>query len=199
MAGYVHPSVAHQANFRSQLSGGYGAALKGAQQQYGSILSGYQALQSGVAQQLQGGLNVQKQGIADQYAQERGAASQSMVSRGLGNSTVQDSVQRGLVYDQQKATNAAAAQFGAQNAQYQANIGLQGLQAQQRGSEFSTSNATNIAQGNQRAGLQMMGLQLDAQKAAAQNQFQYAQLGQQGQIAQMNAGLQQQQMAYQYW
>lgn len=196
---YVHPSVAHQASLPWNNKGGYGAALQGAQQQYGSILSGYQALQSGVAQQLQGQLNVQKQGIADQYAQERGAATQGLTNRGLGNSTVTSAVNRGLTYDQAKATNAAAAQFGAQNAQYQANIGLQGLQAQQRGNEFSTSNATNIAQGNQRAGLQMMGLQLDAQKAAAQNQFQYAQLGQQGAIARMNAGLQQQQMAYQYW
>lgn len=62
---------------------------KNAETTYGQILSGFAA-------------NAGQQGIVDQYAQQRGAADQSMISRGLGNTTVKDSVMRGLDYDQAK-------------------------------------------------------------------------------------------------
>lgn len=108
-------------------AGAYANALSLNQQNYANIMSGYQGLTSSVLGNLKGIDASQRQAITDSYAQQSGAASQSMISRGLGNSTVQDSVQRGLSFDRTKADIALTNQTQQLYAGYQANLGSQQL------------------------------------------------------------------------
>src|SRR5437868_6690066 len=115
----------------------YSSALEQNKALYNDILQGYQQLMSG-QQQAQGGIQqgygqlsndvmgtianvggAAKQNIADVYAQQGGSMQQSMVNRGLGNTTVTDSMQRGLTLDQNKANIALADQMAQLKAGYQ--------------------------------------------------------------------------------
>lgn len=73
------------------------------------------------------------QDLLDQYTRAKGSAAQGLISRGLGNTTVLDSVDRGLGYDYAKgglhlADQLAAMRAGYQNQFNQQNTGLAGQQ-----------------------------------------------------------------------
>ena len=72
------------------------------------------------------------QAIKDAYAQQSGQASQDLINRGLGNTTVQQGVQRGLTLDQQKAQTNLQNQMAQLSAGYQSQIGGAKLAAQQQ-------------------------------------------------------------------
>jgi hypothetical protein len=123
----------------------YNAALSQNQAQYQNILGGYQQIAgnqfaaqqpikqgySDLGNQIQGTIaNVgqsQSQAIADSYSQQSGAASQGLISSGLGNSTVQQSVQAGLGLQKNKADIALSNQMAQLKAGYQAETGMAGL------------------------------------------------------------------------
>lgn len=132
--------------FQSSLGGGYAGAYQSAlnqnKQNYQNVLAGYQqtmqqqqSQQANVAQgytnlyqsilgELQGSNTAQQQLINRQYDAQRGAQSQSLINRGLGNTTVQSAVDRGLSMDQSLAQNANAQQFAQLQAGYHNQIGL---------------------------------------------------------------------------
>jgi hypothetical protein len=126
------------ADFNGQ---GYGNILKGfqdtAQQMQGEqqqINSGYGALRQDVRDQLAGYGRSAENDLNAQYAQAQGAAGQSLVSRGLGNSTIADSVQRGLGYDRARAGIDLGDRLTAQRVGFDASLGQAGLGFQERAS-----------------------------------------------------------------
>lgn len=113
-------------NFGSPASGyqsAYANALSINQQNYNNILAGYTGLTNSVLSNLQGQGAAEQQQITDQYAQSQGAANQSLISKGLGNTTVASSVNRGIQADKAKAQVQLAGQVSGQYAQYQSMLG----------------------------------------------------------------------------
>ena len=106
------------------------AAVQG---QVGNVAQGYGQLSRQVLSSIQNIGASQSQAIQDVYAQQQGALNQQLVSRGLGNTTVVGSMQRGLTLDSQKAQIALANQIAQLYAGYQSQLGGAGLQAQLQG------------------------------------------------------------------
>jgi hypothetical protein len=108
---------------------GYAQTLNNQQQGYGAIGSqvantlGYGGTPWGVAAPA-------AQSIADQYAAQMGQSQQGLINSGLGNSTVLQSVQRGIGLDAAKAYSGLGAQLAQTYAGYQSQIGLAGMGAQ---------------------------------------------------------------------
>lgn len=107
------------------------------------IVGGYNDLQTGVLNDLSNAGATQRQAINDTYAKEQGAAMQQLINRGLGNTTIQQGVQRGLIYDREKANVSLAEQIANLKASYRSNLGLAGLNYQNQAA------LQNAAQANQ--------------------------------------------------
>jgi hypothetical protein len=143
-------------NYSSQ----YQAAFQNNQHSYDSILAGFQqtaaqqqARQAAIAQgytdlygsikgELQGSNDAQQSLINRNYAQQRGQQSQQLINRGLGNSTIQSAVDRGLTLDQALALNENAGRFAQLGAGYHQTIGL-ASQAYQGGAEQAQTGLAN--------------------------------------------------------
>jgi hypothetical protein len=104
-------------------AGSYANALRLNQSNYANIIAGYQGLTSAVLGDISGIGASQSQAINDAYAQASGKSAQQMISAGLGNSTVQQSVQRGNLLDRSKAQIALANQLAQLTAGYQSQLG----------------------------------------------------------------------------
>ena len=128
---YQSSLAMNQTNYNNILSG-YSSLMSSQQAAEAPITAGYGQLENQVMGTIQGITASQQQAIKDVYAQQSGAASQQMINSGLGNSTVQQSVQRGLTLDEQKAQVALANQQAQLTAGYQSNLGLAGLNWQQQ-------------------------------------------------------------------
>lgn len=79
---------------------------------------------------LKGANKSNLQDIADKYTALSGQMSQQLIDRGLGNTTVQSSIQRGVAADRAKEATRSRNQFAQTIAGYQASLGGQGLQAE---------------------------------------------------------------------
>lgn len=88
---------------------------------------GYANLQNGTQDLLQNVGASNAQAIADAYARERGSQAQGLISRGLGNTTVTNAVNRGLTLDEQKALLANQNQVAQLRASSMAQTGLPAL------------------------------------------------------------------------
>src|SRR6185436_14194491 len=152
-------------NYNNILAGFQQTAAQNQQVQQG-IQAGYNRLEGDVLGGIQGIDLAQRQAISDQYARDRGKASQQLINRGLGNSTVQSAIDRGLIYDREKANVALTGQTQGINAQYRSQLGLAGLDYASRAA------AANTAQANQQ--LQWM----NSVNAAYPNASMYAQMAQ---------------------
>ena len=116
----------NQQNYNNILKG-YQVALRQQQKMTRGITQGYGQLSGQVLSDIQGIDASQRQAIADAYAQQSGSAAQSLISRGLGNTTVQDSIQRGLALDKAKADVALSNQTAQLQAGYRSQLGMAGL------------------------------------------------------------------------
>jgi len=143
---------------------GYNQALANQQQAQRGIVGGYGALKGEVLGQIQGIGASQAQQIQDVYAQQRGAQQQQLTSAGLGNTTVQGSMMRGLTLDEQKAQIALANQMAQLQAGYSAQLGSAGLAYQ------GQAAAANTGEMNQALGW------MNTVNAAYPNAQSYAQL-----------------------
>src|SRR5690606_13345729 len=90
---------------------------------------GYSNLGTRIENMLRGAETSQMNDLADAYAMESGRLAQNMVSSGLGNSTVQGSMQRGLLARLSKEQTRVANEFAGTRAGYQSDIGQAGLGA----------------------------------------------------------------------
>lgn len=104
-------------------------------QQYGDIYGKFQNLYGDVLGRIAGTNQTNMQDINTAYNAQAGNTTQSLISRGLGNSTVLDSMQRGVEADRQRALTASQNQFTQLGAGYASAIGGQGLQSQQQGAQ----------------------------------------------------------------
>lgn len=157
LGGYQQ-TMANQVGAQANIAGGYG-------QLYNNVLGGISNIGAS-----------QGQAIEDVYAQQKGQAQQSLTSRGLGNTTVSDSVQRGLGLDKSKAQIALANQMAQTTAGYQSQLGLAGL------GYGNMANMQNTGQANQQLGWMNS---VQAQYPNAQSYNQLAQMS--GQAQQANA------------
>lgn len=119
----------HSGNYQNILSG-YQKALGLSQSNADRISQGYQGLNKDVQGTIAGIDASQRQAITDTYNQQQGATTSSAVGRGLGNSTVLDSLQRGNTYDYNKANIALSNQMAQLQAGYQGQFGSAALAAQ---------------------------------------------------------------------
>ena len=116
----------NQANYSNILSG-YQSSQQAQQAMQQGIQQGYSTLSKNVLGTIKGIDQSQRQAIADAYAQQSGSAAQSLIDRGLGNTTVANAVQRGLSFDKAKADIALSNQMAQLTAGYQSSLGLAGL------------------------------------------------------------------------
>jgi hypothetical protein len=133
--------------------------------------AGYGNLSGSVLAGINGLGSAQAQAIADQYTNLSGQQAQGLISRGLGNTTVQNSIQRGIGLDEAKAQNDLANQIAATRAGYQTQIGLQGLNFQGQAAFQNAQQQTLAAQYQGQAALNAanqrnIGLGFQAQAAA---------------------------------
>ena len=145
MGAYSNALNLNEQNYGNILQGyqGLGASQVGAQNQ---IQQGYGNLSSAVLGDIQGIGASQSQAIQDTYAQQSGNSAQQMINSGLGNTTVQQSVQRGNLLDEQKAQTGLANQMAQLTAGYQSSLGLAGL------NYANQANMQNTALGSQQLG-----------------------------------------------
>lgn len=142
---YASSLAMNQANYNNVLSGyqQLGQQQQAAQHQ---VSVGYDNLQSGVLGSIQGIDRSQRQAIADQYAKNIGQQSQQLISRGLGNSTVQSSVERGLLFDKTKSDIALTNATQGLNAQYMNQTGMAALQYQDQANRNNVGLASQQLQ-----------------------------------------------------
>lgn len=106
--------------------------------------AGWQQLQSQIMGRLRGSNKANLQDIADKYTGFWGRMNQQMIDRGLGNTTVAQSVQRGVAADQAKETTRSRGAFAQLMAQSLGQVGSQRL-----GAQMSNNSAlANLGLGN---------------------------------------------------
>lgn len=131
----------------------YNSALAMNQANYNNILAGYQkslASQTSAQQAIQAGYSnlyndvlgrissegeSRRQGIDRASAQTLAKSSQQLIDRGLGNSTIQTSVNRGVEADRNFQQLNLSDQLARQSADYMSRLGLAGLGSEQRGQD----------------------------------------------------------------
>lgn len=112
---------------------GYEGLRSSVDRQYQDVLGGYQQLYGDVLGRIAGSNASNIMDIDTNAAAQSGRASQDMVSRGLGNSTVQQNMQRAISLDRARAITDSENRFAQLGANYASNIGQNRLQAQQQG------------------------------------------------------------------
>ncbi len=140
---YTNALDLNNTNYQNILSQ-YGANLGAIQGQVAGVAQGYGALSQQVQGTIQGIGASQAQQIQDVYAQQSGGLNQSLISHGLGNTTVVGAMQRGVTLDSQKAQIALANQIAQLSAGYQAQLGGAGLQAQLQGAGLQNQAAMGL-------------------------------------------------------
>lgn len=135
----------NKANYQNILAG-YNGTMQQQQSRQQGISAGYGQLTGDVMGLIAGTDSAQRQAIADQYQANRGQASQSLIDRGLGNTTVQSAVDRGLQYDRSKSEVNLSNQFAQLNAQYRTQLGLAGLDYQNQANMQNTGLANQQLQ-----------------------------------------------------
>ncbi len=121
----------NQANYQNIL-GGYQQVLGGQVGAQEAIGAGYNQLYNTVLGGLQGSEASRRQEIGDYYAALSGQQAQGLIGRGLGNTTVADSMRRGVAADETKAQTALSNQMAQMMAGYQSQLGQAGLGQSER-------------------------------------------------------------------
>lgn len=119
-----------QQNLLNASQSGYAATIANLEARGRQVTQGYNTLSQNVLGELTNLGRTAAQNIADQYSLASGQTAQSLTNRGLGNTTVADSLNRGLAYDKAKADVALQESVGDTRARYMTNIGLSGLNYQ---------------------------------------------------------------------
>ncbi len=159
---------------------GWENALSSQRANQSDIVKGYSSLYNNVLGGLENVGKSEQQRITDEYEANKGAATQNLTSRGLGNTTVTSAVQRGVDSNKDKAQLALADKLAQLKAGYQSDLGKAGL---------SYGNQANM----QDTALQLAGLGYQAGFQGLQGNW-----GMQGLGMQNQAAMQQSQQAAQW-
>lgn len=154
----------------------YNNIMAGYQQTIGAQTSAQQAIQSGysnlyntVLGNVQASYAGQGQQLQNQAAQTQATGNQQLINRGLGNTTIQTSVDQGVNNQLAQQQQLLTGQEAGQMAQYGSQIGQAGLQNQEQGLQSTT------------------GLSLDQLQFMGQANFAYPNAGLYAQLAQTEA------------
>lgn len=151
-------------------------ALQKQAQQYQNIAASNVANRYRAAEDLISGIGTSGiRSIRDLESQQRAQAEQSAVSRGLGNTTVVDSLKRGVSYDAQKSINSLLELLAGQRAnvltqQAGADLSLAGLQSNLSGQNINSALNLGAAQAGTLSNQAQAGLSLAQQQAALYGQ-----------------------------
>lgn len=161
----------------------YAQTIAGYNQQYNTALAAKSKIDTGyndLYNQQAGYGASQELALNQDYARQLDASQQSMVNRGLGNTTVLDSAARGINYDRansmltlkdqllQRQNAIRQAQFGYDAS---ANSGLSGIQGGQVGYMGTAQQNTQAQAAQASLAAQQNAQQLAAQQALAQQQY----------------------------
>lgn len=124
---YSDSLAMNKSNYNNILSG-YQNALTSQQQAQQGVANAYTGLSNDVLSGIQGIGQARNQTIIDQARASSGQQNQQLINRGLGNTTVQSSVDRGIGYDRDKALNQNNEAIAGLRAQYQSQLGQAGIQ-----------------------------------------------------------------------
>jgi len=124
------------AAIHSGVQSGYDALRSSVDDQYRGILEGYNTHYGDVLGRIAGTNESNITDINTQYNAAGGKSLQDAISRGFGNSTVQQNMQRGIELDRARAITGSNNQFAQLGAQYANQIGLSRLASQQQGTQF---------------------------------------------------------------
>lgn len=168
---------AAQSQYQQQSANTYRTELANAQRDYSNLVNSYQrqlglidasnqSIQSAYTQllnQLIGGVagteGPARQAIYDDYLRNLGRQGQDLVSRGLTNTTVKDSVERGVLSDKWRRDNELSASMAQLVANYESQIGLAGLGAQREAQQQRNALEFQYAQLRQQAEQYQRGLE----------------------------------------
>lgn len=122
--------------------GWMGGALGEQYAREGYVGRGYQNLQGAVLGDIALAGQTQARNIQQQYNEASAATRQSAIDRGLGNTTVQDTMQRGVELDRARAGNQLAEQLGNLRAGYRSQLGQAqlGFNERQMGVDLAQQN-----------------------------------------------------------
>ena len=162
---YNNALAMNQSNYQNVI-GGYQRLLSQQTTAQQAIQSGYRNLYNDVVTRVEGIGRARAEQINRSSAAQLAASSQQLIDRGLGNTTIQSSVNRGVEADRNLAQLQLSDQVAERTAGYMSNLGLAGLSAQERG-----LNDTN------RIGLSQLGF-MDSVQARYPDAGMYAQLAQ---------------------
>ncbi len=124
----------NNANY-DQILRGYQDTLAGTTAANDAIGSGYTDLYNNVLSSINGVGDTAKADIRDRFARESSNQAQGLINRGLGNTTVANSVQRGVALDEGRAQGALGEQLAQLRAGYQSQLGQAGLNQRQRATD----------------------------------------------------------------
>lgn len=128
---FTSAAQANQAIYGNTMAG-YQKVLGGLMGDAGRIKRGYGKLSDLVLGDVANVGQARRQEMSDEFAAREASGVQDLISRGLGSTTVLDSLKRGSEYDEQKAANQLADSMAQLRAGYRSNIGLAGMSAQER-------------------------------------------------------------------
>lgn len=132
----------NQANYNNILAG-YGQTMQSQQQAQNQVNQGWTGLQNQVAGLLSTQGQSQAQQIQNQYTASAGQLNQQMTDRGLGNTTVQDAVQRGNQQSQELALNNNSQNYAGLMANSMSQLGVGGLNQLSNAYQQNTGLAQN--------------------------------------------------------
>ncbi len=167
--------AAQQAALGQGVVGGFQGVTQGgvdlraqAAGQNADIFGRYGGLSDQVLGDIAGIEQSRAQDINTQYARDAASAQQSLISRGLGDSTSLVNVNRGLQSDRDRSRTNLANEIAGLRAGYRSNLGLAGLSDLRRGQE----QGVNLGRDNlayQARGVQEQGRQQDIQRGLGQD------------------------------
>lgn len=142
---YSNALAMNTANYNNILKG-YQDTASAQANAFSGIQRGYAKTTRAVMDQIQGVDASAQQQITDRYANQQGAALQSLVNSGLGNSTVTSSIARGLTADESKARVDLANQMAQLRAGYTSQLGQAQLGFRTNAAMANTGLAQNQLQ-----------------------------------------------------
>lgn len=131
-------SLAQNESMYTNIMAGYQKSLASQTTAQQAIQAGYSDLYNNVLGQVKNMYAGQSEGIDRASAQAGAKDSQQLIDRGLGNTTVQSSVNRGVESDRQYQQTLLTGQEAGTQAQYMSQLGMAGLQSQQHGVDAAT-------------------------------------------------------------
>ena len=135
---YNNALAMNQSNYNNILAG-YQSAMNTQTTAQDAIRAGYTDLYNRVLGKIDSIGTARTNAINNAAARQQGLQDQQLINRGLGNTTVQASVNRGIQGDRQQALTQLADDQARLSGDFMSQLGLAGLNNQQRGLENQTA------------------------------------------------------------